>query len=80
MELKAKPRSRTAARLHFTVRFLLVTALLVAGVGIVLAVAQGIVPRTLDELQPYWQQIVDGTAEFPSGSSPAVWPWRRSVC
>lgn len=63
MELKAKPRSRTAARLHFAVRFFLLTALLVAGVGAVLLAAQGTLPRTLEELRPHWEKIQSGTAE-----------------
>src|SRR5262245_55138397 len=66
MELKAKPRSRTAARLHFAVRFFLLTALLVAAVGTVLAAAEGIpLPRTQEQLWPHWEQIPAGTAAVP---------------
>lgn len=66
MELKAKPRSRTAARLHFAVRFLLLTAVLALGVGAVLAVAwDTVLPRTVEELRPFWEQLLSGTAEVP---------------
>src|SRR4051794_40753670 len=60
MELKAKPRSRAAARLHFAVRFFLLSALLVAGVGAVLAYTDGI--NSVAQIRQALRDVAQGEA------------------